>query len=641
MGKLSDKQRKIFGGSPAKILQRIQEVVIDQRHKSDSIYNDILVELSKEDIHIVNEKQLSLEQGKFVRSYFQRYVRPALVPIMLNFAPEFPMLRDQTIYLGIILSKKGVKASEKYALIELPRETLPRFLVLPEDEGKYIILLDDVIRYCLDEVFYIFGADTFEAYTVKLTRDAELDLDDDISESILSKIAKGLKQRKKGRPVRFIYDEEMPQELLKYFVRKLHFHKNDNLIPGARYHNFKDFINFPKMAGNNLHYEARLPLPHKDIISHKQDLFSLIAKKDLLFHYPYHAFDHLIDLLREAAIDPDVISIRITLYRVAGNSNIINALINAIRNGKQVTAVVELQARFDEEANIFWANQLREEGAKVIFGAPGLKVHAKLCLITRRVNRKTIKYAYIATGNFNENTSRLYSDHALMTANQEIADEVGNVFNYLDNNYKNATHRHLLVSPFYMRNEFLNLIENEIKNAQKGLPAYLFLKMNSLVDQTMIEKLYAASRAGVQIRLIVRGICSLKPGVNDMSENIEVISIVDKYLEHSRIFIFANGGEEKIYISSGDWMTRNLDFRIELACPIYDPEIQDELREFLHLQWEDNAKARIIDKEQKNEYKKGTRKNRTIRAQEDIYQWLKSLSTPPAKKSKPALTEKA
>ena len=625
MGKLNLKQKKVFGGSPVKILQRIQEIVIDQRHQSDRIYANILTELAAENIHIINEKELSKEQGEFVRNYFQRHVRSKLVPIMLDYAPEFPMLRDKTIYLAIILSNKGIPSTEKYALIELPAQT-PRFIVLPEDDGKFIILLDDVIRYCLEEVFYIFGADTFEAYTVKLTRDAELEMDDDISQTILQKLSKSLKQRKKGRPVRFIYDEEMPQELLKYLVRKLHFHKNDNLIPGARYHNFKDFIKFPTLDNKELFYQTKAPIPHKYIGSSKGDFFGLIAKRDLLLHYPYHSFNYVIDLLREAAIDPDVVSIRITLYRVAENSNIINSLINAIRNGKQVVAVVELQARFDEEANIYWANQLREEGAKVIFGTPGLKVHTKLCLITRKEKRKTVRYAYIATGNFNENTSRLYSDHALITANQEIANEVSNVFNFLDNNIKNTGFRHLLVSPFLMRTEFLRLMDNEIKNAKNGLPAYMFLKMNSLVDLSMIEKLYEASRAGVSIRLIVRGICSLKPGVEDMSENIEVISIVDKYLEHSRIFLFANGGDEKIFISSGDWMTRNLDYRVELACPIYDPEIQEELREFLHLQWQDNTKARIIDKDLTNAYKKVDSKDKKYRAQEDIYTWLESLS---------------
>ena len=622
MGKLNNKQRKIFGGSPIKVLQRIQEIVIEQRHTSDRIYENILSELAASNIHIINEKQLSKQQGIFVRDYFQRHVRPKLVPIMLNYASEFPMLRDKTIYLAIILSKNGVANSEKYALIELPFNT-SRFLVLPEDDGKFIILLDDVIRYCLDEVFYFFGADNFKAYTVKLTRDAELDMDDDISESILQKLSKSLKQRKKGRPVRFIYDEEMPQELLKYFVRKLHFHKNDNLNPGGRYHNFKDFIGFPKLSGKGLFYDPKPPLAHRSISTHQGDFFSLIKQKDILLHYPYHSFNYVIDLLREAAIDPDVLSIKITLYRVAENSNIINALINAIKNGKQVLAVVELQARFDEEANIFWANQLREEGAKVIFGVPGLKVHAKLCLITRRETRKIKKYAYISTGNFNENTSRLYSDHALMTANQELANEVNNIFNFLDNNLKHSGYKHLLVSPFLMRFEFLRLIDQEIKNAKNGLPAYLFFKMNSLVDQTMIEKLYEASAAGVQIRLIVRGICSLKPGVESISENIEAISIVDNFLEHSRIFIFANGGAELMYISSADWMTRNLDYRVELACPIYDPDIQAELREFLHLQWRDNTKARILDATQNNSYK--TRNGETqYRAQVDIYAWLKS-----------------
>lgn len=627
MGILNEKEKKAFGGNPKKVLSQIQNIVLEQRHKFDRIYLDILRQLADENIFIINEKQLSDEQGENVLAYFQQKVRPTLVPIMVDSVPDFPMLKDKTVYLAIRLSKKDEPGKKKYSLIELPTDVVPRFLVLPpQGEKHYIILLDDVIRYCLDEIFSIFDFDTFEGYTLKMTRDAELDLDDDVTESFLQKVSKSLKQRKRGRPVRFIYDEEIPQEQLKFFIRKLHLHKSDNLIPGARYHNFKDFIKFPNVGRPELQYPKLPPLPPKDIASHKQNLFSLIRKKDILLQYPYHSFSHVIDLLREAAIDPTVSSIKITLYRLAENSNVVNALINAVKNGKAVTAIVELRARFDEEANIYWATKMREEGAKVIFGVPGLKVHAKLCLITRMEKRKIVRYAHIGTGNFNEDTARLYSDHTLLTADERITAEVNQVFNFMDNNFKVSAYKHLLVSPLYMRNEFIALVDKEIKNATEGKEAYIILKMNSLVDTRMIQKLYDASRAGVKIKLIIRGICSLKPGVKNMSENIEAISIVDKYLEHSRIYLFCNGGNEKIYLSSGDWMHRNLDHRVEVACPIYSEEIKNELKGFLNIQFADNMKSRIINKEQNNVYKRNEL-DEPVRAQDEVYLKLMTFGT--------------
>jgi len=620
MADLGGKTPLVFGGTPQKILGQIQETVIRHRHAFDKIYLELLEELEKHKIFMINEKQLSPEQARFVRNYFHLKVRPSLVPIMIESAPEFPILKDKMIYLGIKLSKKDNPEDKKYALIEVPTDIVSRFLVLPDIEDKhYIIILDDVIRYCLNEIFSIFEYDTFEAYTIKVTRDAELDLDDDVSESLLNKISKSLKQRKRGRPVRFIYDEEMPLDMLKFLMRKLHLRKGDNVTPGARYHNFKDFIKFPDIDKQAMHYQQASPVPHRRI-GDNANLFRLIQQKDILLQYPYHSFDHTIDLLREAAIDPQVVSIKITLYRLAEYSNVINALINAMKNGKAVTATVELQARFDEEANIYWANKLREEGAKVIFGVPGLKVHSKLCLITRVEKRKQVQYAYVATGNFNESTARMYSDHALMTADPRLTSEIEKVFSLFDNFFKTLPFKHLLVSPYYMRSGFLALIDKEIKNAKAGKDAYMTLKLNSLVDEEMIKKLYTASIAGVKINLIVRGICSLKPGVSKMSENISVISIVDKYLEHSRIFVFCNDGKEKIFISSSDWMNRNLDYRIEVACPIYDEDIKQELRDFLNLQLKDNTKARIIDKEQTNVYKKT--KGPKIRAQQDMYRLL-------------------
>ncbi|MCX6351704.1 MAG: polyphosphate kinase 1 [Bacteroidetes bacterium] len=616
--------KKTFGGKPQKVLAKIQDKVLAQRHDFDRVYEHILEELAVKDIYVINEKQLTAQQGKTVRAYFRKKVRPRLAPIMVETAPTFPMLKDKMIYLSVKLGQKAAPTKHKYALIEVPTDHVSRFYVLPEKNGKtYIILLDDVIRYCLDEVFSIFDFDEFSAYTIKVTRDSELDIDDDVSESMLSKITKSLKQRKRGRPVRFIHDEEMPEEMLRFLMRKQGLRKQDNVIPGGRYHNFKDFMNFPKVGSEDLFYKVITPAEHPEIKSNGQSLIKLIQKKDLLLHYPYQSYDHVIELLREAAIDPLVVSIKITIYRLAENSNIVNALINAIRNGKFVTAVIELQARFDEEANIFWATRLREEGAKVIFGIPGLKVHSKLCFITRKERRKITRISYIGTGNFNENTAKLYSDHALLTCDERISAEVAQVFMFLENNYKTVSFKHLLVSPFLMRKNLLALIEKEITNAKAGKKASIILKMNSLVDEQLIEKLYAASRAGVEIRMIIRGICCLKTEVKGMSENINGISIVDRYLEHTRIFVFENGGDEKIYISSGDFMTRNLDFRVEVAVPIYNQDLKKQLKKYLEIQLSDNVKARSINKEQSNPYRYNSSKK--IQAQQELYQYVEKL----------------
>lgn len=619
-----DDTKFVLGGKPKKILAQIQEIILQQRYKSDDTYADLIQELSHENIFIINEKNLTESQGVFVREYFQNRVRPTLVPIMIDSSPVVPVLKDRMIYLAIRISNEQTHSRRKHALIELPTDQVPRFLVLPQEEGRqYIMWLDDVIRFCLNEIFSIFQVDTYEAYTIKLTRDAELDMDDDVSDSFLQKISKSLKQRKKGRPVRFIYDEEMPPEMLRQIIKKLSIHKGDNLIPGGRYHNFKDFMKFPKIGPARLQNENRPPIPHKDI-QPNQSLIDIVRKKDILLHYPYQSFNYVIDMLREAAIDPFVVSIKMTLYRVAETSNVVNTLINAVKNGKIVTVVMELQARFDEENNINWANRLREEGAKVIFGIPNMKVHAKMFLITRKEKAELMRYAYIGTGNFNEVTSRIYSDQGLLTAHKQIADEVNQVFNFLDNNYKSGNYKHLLVSPFYMRNSLIALIQKEINYAKAGKPAYMILKLNSIVDPDMIEKLYEASRAGVQIKLIIRGICSLVAGVPGLSENIEAISIVDKYLEHSRILIFGYGGEEKMYIGSADWMSRNLDHRIEVLTPIYDKAIRKELKAFLGIEMEDNVKARILGETQENVYKHDGNRIK-IRAQDKIYSLLQEV----------------
>lgn len=632
MTKLGKKAKDLLGTDPDDLLEEIQKVIIRQQEKFEIIYQALLKEMERENISIINEKQLNAEEGKFVREYFHDNVFPFLVPIMIDTAPKFPYLKDKSIYLAIRLSKKVNNKKAKYSLVEVPTDVVSRFLVLPaEDHKRKIILLDDVIRFCLDDVFCIFDYDEIEAFTIKMTRDAELDLDADISKSWMEKISKGVKQRKKGLPVRLAYDEKIPNDLLKFILKKIKLHKDESLIPGGRYHNFKDFISFPNVGRPGLRYHIPHSIDHPDLKG-RASVFKVIRERDILLSYPYHSFHHINDLLREASIDPKVQSIKITLYRAAQNSGIVNALINAVKNGKQVTAVVELQARFDEEANIFYANKLQEEGATVIFGVPGLKVHSKLFLIARRENGKLVHYAHIGTGNFNEQTARLYCDHSLLTFDKRITDDVLKLFNFYQDNFKAETYKHLVVAPFDMRKEFIHHINREIKNAKEGKPAYMILKMNSLVDTDMINKLYQASEKGVQIKMIVRGICSLVPGIQGMSSNIEIISIVDKFLEHSRIFIFANGGEEQCYISSGDWMYRNLDARSEVAVPIFDKEIHEQLKQYITYQLKDNTKARIVDQYQENRYVP-SQNGKTHRAQDDIYHWILAESN--KKKSKP------
>lgn len=624
--KVDKKVLRITGESPKEILDKIQKRVIKQERTFENIYTQLLKELENNNIFFINEKQILPEQENFIREYFRNEVMPALAPIMLDSAPSFPYLKDKSIYL-IIKMKEAQRRKPKYALLEIPSDRLSRFLVLPKkrEENTYIILLDDVIRFCLKDLFPFIPFDGIEAYTIKLTRDAELDFDQDISQSLVEKISKSLKRRKRGSPVRLVYDAEIAPDILLYVSRKLNITKEDNPIAGGRYHNFKDFIDFPKVGTKDLRYALPKPLRHWSHGIH-ESIFDVLKKQDMLLSYPYQTFYHIVDCLREASIDPKVKAIKITLYRVAKNSNVMNALINAIKNGKQVTVVLELQARFDEENNIYWANQLEEEGAKVIYGVPGLKVHSKLFLISRQEKKKLANYVHIGTGNFNESTARIYSDNSLLTHDRRITEEVLKTFKFYENNLKKEKYKNLLVAPFFMRKGLEKLINTEIQNAKEGKPAEIFIKLNNLADEEMISKLYEANNAGVRIRLIIRGICVLIPGVKGMSENIQVISIVDKFLEHSRVLIFYNGGDEKYFISSADWMSRNLDRRSEVAVPIYDKLIQRELRTMLDLQWADNTKARIINRKQGNRYKKQRADEVILKAQEELYKYYKQSS---------------
>jgi polyphosphate kinase len=612
------------GEDPAKLLKQIRKKVLFQQQEVENVYNAIVKELASHKVYIVDEKNLNKEQSAFVLKYFHENVLPTLAPVMIETAPNFPYLNDKSIYFAVKLFRKGdVKKGVKYALIHIPTDVLPRFVVLPrQGESRYIILLDNVIRFCLNEVFAVLEVDNAQAYTFKLTRDAELDIDQDLSKSIVEKIEKSVKDRKKGEPVRLVYDREMPKDLLEFMMKKIKMKRSLNLIPGGRYHNFRDFINFPNVGNKELLYHYPAPLPHPEL-SKAKSLFNVVRKKDILLCYPYQSFNYVIDLLREASIDPKVKSIKMTLYRLAKKSSIAYILANALKNGKSVTVVVELQARFDEEANIFWANQLKEEGAEVIYGISGLKVHSKLLLITREEGNGTVTYGHIGTGNFNEDTAKLYSDCTLLTADKRITAEMSKVFNFYSNNFRIGNYEHLLVSPFFMRKKFIKYINKETKNAEEGKEAYIILKLNSLVDAELIKKLYQASEAGVKIKLILRSNCSLIPGIKDMSENIEAISIVDKYLEHSRILVFCNGGDERIYLTSADWMYRNLDLRNEIAVPIYDKKIREKLKKILDIQLHDNTKARLLDDKQDNKYKPTLPGEKKVRAQDAIYNYFK------------------
>lgn len=601
------------------LLNQIQDIVIHLQEKFQIHYQTILKELTKKNIHIIDENALNTKQQAFLSVYYKDIVEPLLVPIMLRNVPKFPYLKDNSIYLFVAFSSKET-SKKQYSLIEIPTAQLSRFVEVPSfGKRKYIIYLDDVIRFCLPQVFAIFNPEKIESYIIKITRDAELDLDDDISESFYDKLKKSVERRKKGDPVRFIHDDRLPVKYLSYLLKRMNLKEEDNVIGGGRYHNFKDFIRFPNVG------EAKLVYPRKPVLSHtglqySNSILNVMSHKDILLHFPYQNFDYVIDMLREAAIDPLVKSIKISLYRVASDSKIVNALINAARNGKEVLAVVELQARFDEEANLTWSKLLTDEGVTILFGISGLKVHAKMIHIVREEQGENRDYAYISTGNFHEGTAKIYSDVSLLTSSRELAHEVGMVFNFIERPYIPLKLKHLLLSPIYMRDQLSELIRFEMDQAMVGNKAYIRIKLNSLLDESMIQLLYEASSCGVKIDLNVRGICALIPGVKGLSENIRAISIVDKYLEHSRVFIFHHGGENLTYISSADWMQRNLDMRVEIAAPIYDHDLKAELSDFFNLQWNDNQKARIFDAGNSDKYVKSSGK--AVRSQEDFYTYL-------------------
>ncbi|WP_323895894.1 polyphosphate kinase 1 [Aeromonas veronii] len=633
--RVSDVKRRILinevhgGDDEAKVLLRaIQQKVMALGEAFDNTYKELLIALARHNIFLVNENQLSEPIQQWLRIFFKEKVLRHIIPILLNKEVNpVKFLKDEYTYLAIEMKKNGQVI--QYALVEVPTDDLPRFFQLPPEgtrRKKQIIILDNVIRFCLDEIFKgFFDYDEIAAYAVKLTRDAEYDLSDQLDLSLVDKMSDGLKQRLTAMPVRFVYEREMPAAMISFLKLKLQISSYDAIMPGGRYHNFKDFIGFPNVGRDYLENPKLPALDCRDFDGFV-NAFDAITKQDILLYYPYHKFHHFTELVRQAAFDPAVSAIRINIYRVAKKSRIIHSLIDAANNGKKVTVVVELRARFDEAANIDWANILTDAGVKVVFGVPSLKIHSKLCLITRHENGEAVRYAHIGTGNFNEKTAKIYTDFSLLTRNPDITAEVEGVFEYIEYPYKRYKFNHLLVSPINSRRQLYRLIDNELSNAKAGQPSGIILKINNLVDKDLINRLYAAGQAGVPIQMIIRGMCALRPGVPGLSDNIKVISIIDRFLEHPRVMVFHNKGNPQLYISSADWMSRNIDGRIEVGTPIYDERLKQRIMDILELQLSDTCKARVIDADQQNEYvKRGNR--RKIRSQVAIYDYLKRIES--------------
>ncbi|MHA2861027.1 polyphosphate kinase 1 [Vibrio harveyi] len=630
--RFADVKRRILisqerGGSDNSkhLLTKMQTKALKLNEQFDELYGDLIREMARRRIFLVNENQLDDTQKRWITKYFRKEVMPHITPLLIKDDIDvLQFLKDEYAYITVDLRKDD---HSQYALLEIPTDHLPRFVMVPEQKGKRrktIILLDNIIRYCLDELFKgFFDYDELNGYAMKMTRDAEYDLRLEIEYSLLEQMSEGVNQRLTAMPVRFVYEREMPQEMLDFLCSKLQISNYDSLIPGGRYHNFKDFIGFPNVGREYLENKPMPPMKCADFEGYANS-FDAIKAKDILLYYPYHTFDHISELVRQASFDPKVLAIKINIYRVAKDSRLMNSLIDAVHNGKSVTVVVELQARFDEEANIEWSKVLTDAGVHVIFGAPGLKIHSKLLLISRREEGEIVRYAHIGTGNFHEKTARIYTDFALLTADQEITNEVRNVFGYIENPYRPVRFNHLIVSPRNSRKQLYRLIDGEIANAKAGKQAALTIKVNNLVDKGIVNKLYGASNAGVKINMIIRGMCSLVPGIEGVSENIRIISIVDRFLEHPRVVITHNDGDPQVYISSADWMTRNIDHRIEVAAPVRDPRLKQRIIDITNIHFTDTVKARLIDKEMSNSYvPRGNRKK--VRSQVAIYDYLKNI----------------
>ena len=611
--------KKVFGGeSASELLKMITQKVIEQQKESTEILIGIEKELEKEKIYFVNENQVLDEHKAFLKEYFIQKVSPALMTIMISEKRDQDF-SDNQAFLAVKLSidSRDTKRNQ-FALIEIPKE-LDRFILLPQlGKKQYVMFLDDLIRYHFHIIFNFNEFTSITSHMIKVTRDAELDMEGDVSKSYINKIVESVRERVLAEPVRLVYDTDIPEDTLNLVKDLLGIDTTDSLIPGGRYHHRRDYMNFPKLKNSYLQYDKMVPVTIPGL-SLENSIIKAVDKKDFLLYTPYHSFSYLIKFLREAALDPEVTTIKITIYRLSKLSNVASALINAVKNGKKVLVQIELQARFDETNNIIYAEKMRTAGVQLIFGIPGLKVHSKIGLIEKVVNGKKKRYGFISTGNFNEETAKIYTDYTLLTSNQKILKEVNKVFNFLQVHYKLKKYKHLIVSPHYTKNTVVRMINKEIENHKAGLPSGIKLKLNAITNFEMIEKLYEASCEGVQIKMIVRGICCLIPGVIGMSENIEVISIVDKYLEHPRVYIFENGGTPSVYLSSADFMTRNIENRVEVAVPIYNDILQKEILDVFEISWNDNVKARKINGSNQNIFVKNSRNE--IRSQWKIHEY--------------------
>lgn len=607
------------------LMADIQAKVVDLSAKFNEIHKDVEKTLARYNIHIVRHEGLNEYQRKWVRDLFRNKILRHIAPILIDGKTQLlERLNGNSVYLYVAIHRKT--KNTKYAAIQIPTNEMSRFVDIPPEKSrkkKTIILVDDIIQLCLDDIFKGFiKYESLEAYSFKLTRDAEYSINDEIDESYVEKMSESMKQRMIAEPVRVIHDRDMPEEMSKDLRKRMKISRLDTVLAAGHYRNFKDFIGFPNVGRSYLEH-APMPALTTKAFSEYDTVFDAISARDILLYYPYHRFLHVTEFVRQAAFDPNVKAIRINIYRVASHSRIINSLIDAVDNGKKVTVVVELRARFDEEANIEWSKAMTDAGIRVVLGIPTLKIHSKLCVVSREEKGELVHYAHFGTGNFNEKTAKIYTDFSLFTRNQELAEEAVNVFDLINYPYRRYKFQHLQISPLNARTKIQSLIRSEIQHVNQGAKGCITFKINNLVDKELIDDLYRASQAGVKIRGIVRGMCSLNPGVKGLSENIRIISVVDRYLEHPRVMVFENAGDKKVFISSADWMTRNMDNRIEVGCPIYDPHLIEQIVDILDIQFKDTLKAREIDSLQQNHYvKRGNRKK--LRSQVEIYNYLKA-----------------
>lgn len=601
-----------------KIIKQIGKLNAHYAKAYAQAVEQVTEELRRENICLVDDTEVTPGQLDFIRSYFRERLSGFIVPVWFSAIKWLDYENDENIYLAVKVSRPEPKPVADYAFLEVPVGPCGRFVRLPDHEGRsYLMYLDDVVRCCLPLVFEGLGFTSFEAYTFKFTRDAEMEIDNDLRTGILQKISKGVKSRKRGEPLRVLYDARIPKDLLKRVLRKLDLDSLDTVLASGRYQNHKDFMRFPDCGRADLRYPTWTPILKRELDG-PASLLDRIRQKDRFIHVPYHNFDSFIRILQEAAVSKEVESIKITLYRLARESKVVRALIGAARNGKKVTVVIELLARFDEASNINWSKRMQEAGIKVIFGVEGLKVHSKIVHIGMK---RGADIACISTGNFHEGNARTYTDCMLMTASRRLVKDVDSVFGFIERPYTPVRFKELLVSPNEMKNRFVALINNEIKNRKSGKPAYIKIKINHITDPVMVEKLYEASCAGVDIDLLVRGNCSLVPGIPGVSDHIRIAGIIDRYLEHSRIFVFAAGGEERVFIGSADWMPRNLDNRVEVVTPVYDPEVKAEMKRIVDFGLRDTLQARIVDGEGKNLFKQPDEGGQSFRSQEALYEY--------------------